>query len=70
MLDERLAGIRVARIGLPGFRADGRIVALEVSTDTSAKDAVYIFVEYTGPDSERILQHYYGADPRGIYFVE
>jgi serine/threonine-protein kinase len=70
VLEERLGGVRIARIGLPGFRADGRIVHLGVSTDTSVKDAVYIFVEYTGPDSERILQHYYGADPLGFDFVD
>jgi hypothetical protein len=70
VLDEWLAGTRVSRIELPGFRSDGRVVNLGVSTDTSVEDAVYIFVEYTGPDSERILQHYYGADPQGFVFVD
>src|SRR5439155_5743845 len=44
VLDELLEGSRVARIGLPGFRAGGKIITLEVEPDTSVPDNVYVYL--------------------------
>ena len=66
LLDELLEGRRVTRIALPGFRAGGRVVTLEV---TPGEDSVDVYVEYVGADSARILSHYGTAEPRGFVFV-
>jgi hypothetical protein len=66
LLDELLDGRRAARIGMPGFRAGGRIVTLEV---TPGEDSVDVYVEYVGADSARILSHFGTAEPRGFFFV-
>jgi hypothetical protein len=66
LLDELLKGRRVTRIALPGFRAGGRVVTLEV---TPGEDSVDVYVEYVGAGSARILSHYGTAEPRGFVFV-
>jgi Protein kinase domain len=66
LLDELLEGRRVTRIALPGFRAGGRVVTLEV---TPGEDSVDVYVEYVGAGSARILSHYGTAEPRGFVFV-
>jgi hypothetical protein len=67
-IDERLDGPRLARMELPGFRAPGMVITFNV--DPSGTDGVDLYVEYVRMGSARVLQHYYGADERGLSFVE
>jgi hypothetical protein len=66
VLDELFDGRRAARIDLPGFRAGGRIVTLEL---TPAEDSVDVYVEYVGPESARIVAHFLPADARGFDYI-
>lgn len=69
VLDELVDGQRAARIDLPGFRPGGKVITLDVQPVEAIPDAVWIYIEYVAANSARIRSHFYGADPRGIDFI-
>ena len=52
-----------------GFARGGRIIYFDVSVADPLPDSVDIFIEYSAENSERILTHFYGADPRVFEFI-
>jgi Protein kinase domain len=68
VLDELVNRRRSARIDLPGYRSDGRIITYQVNVDDTG-EGVEVYTEYVGQDSTRILAHYYAGNPTKFEFV-
>jgi hypothetical protein len=70
VLDELIGGHRFARIDVPGFPPGGHVVTFEVTpSGPGAADSVDVYIEYVAAGSARLLSHFYGADSRGLEFV-
>jgi hypothetical protein len=70
VLDQFLAGRRVARVDVPDFRpGDGRVLTFKAGPQPSVPNHVNVLIEYARAESARIQFHYFVAFPREFEFI-
>ena len=67
-LDLRRGSRRVARVDLPDLAGEGRILQFSVETDDVAEQ-FYMFMEWVGTDSQRVISRYVEGNASEFSFV-
>jgi hypothetical protein len=71
VLDQFLGGRRAARIDVPDFRAKGgQVILFDVYAEEDEPELLYMNVQYANEESQRILKHFYAAQPHEFEFVD